>query len=62
MIRLLEKRITIKCLERDVSIIEKVIPECEKEFEELVKKNTQFKLKTVLEINKKDYLSTNTCT
>ena len=29
MIRLLEKKVTIKCLEKDLKVVESIIPECE---------------------------------
>ncbi|CAD8177670.1 unnamed protein product [Paramecium pentaurelia] len=57
MIKLLEPRIELTCLEQDVSLVRSILGECQEEFQQIIKKETIKDFKTTLSINQSQYLT-----
>eukprot|EP01017_Pseudomicrothorax_dubius_P049559 TRINITY_DN9231_c0_g1_i1.p1 TRINITY_DN9231_c0_g1~~TRINITY_DN9231_c0_g1_i1.p1 ORF type:complete len:192 (+),score=52.85 TRINITY_DN9231_c0_g1_i1:61-636(+) len=56
LIKLMEPEVTIKCRKEDVELVKEVVPETERQFNDLVKANTKIKLETRLIVNTTDFL------
>ena len=57
MIRLLEKKIVIKCKESDVNLIKGLLVDCEKEYKAFLKKSVNKEPNVVLEVSDKMFLN-----
>ncbi|CAD8059219.1 unnamed protein product [Paramecium primaurelia] len=57
MIKLLEPRIELTCLEQDVQLIRTILQECQEEFSIIIKRETTKDFKTTLSINQSQYLT-----
>ncbi|CAD8148378.1 unnamed protein product [Paramecium octaurelia] len=57
MIKLLEPRIELTCLEQDVQLIRTILVECQEEFTVIIKRETTKDFKTTLSINQSQYLT-----
>ncbi|CAD8064734.1 unnamed protein product [Paramecium primaurelia] len=57
MIKLLEPRIELMCLEQDVQLIRTILVECQEEFTKIIQRETAKDFKTTLSINQSQYLT-----
>ncbi|CAD8132668.1 unnamed protein product [Paramecium pentaurelia] len=57
MIKLLEPRIELTCLEQDVQLVKSILGECQEEFSQIIKRETTKDFKTTLSINQSQYLT-----
>jgi V-type H+-transporting ATPase subunit E len=56
MIKLLETSVELKCLQKDIRLVESLIPECEQEFTSTFFAATKRDRKTKLNLNKDHFL------
>lgn len=57
MIKLLEKELFLKVRREDIKLVKDLIPECEKEYSEIMLEQTKEEYTTKLIMNEKDYLN-----
>jgi V-type H+-transporting ATPase subunit E len=57
MIKLLEKELHLRCRKDDANLVKEIIPECEKEFQEIMLKETNEEYKTKLTLNESENLT-----
>ncbi|KAM3140828.1 hypothetical protein pb186bvf_007055 [Paramecium bursaria] len=57
MIKLLEARVELKCLEKDLNLVKHVLQECQNEFVEIIKRETNKDFKTTLSVNEHHFLT-----
>lgn len=55
-VKLMEHEVVIKCLERDVKLIESVISDAKKEFQALIKKELEYSFRLEVKVDKDNYL------
>ena len=57
MIKLLEPELLLKVRREDVNLIKELLPECEREFEEIIERETPDKLSTTLKIVETEFMT-----
>jgi V-type H+-transporting ATPase subunit E len=57
MIKLLEKELYLKCRKEDVQLVQSILQECEKEYSEIMMKETNEEYKTKLTLVDGEYLT-----